>query len=150
MCYKQTTTTRLLQLKCSIFLPNKYFELKNSWCAKPELLAINGVATFVMPFSISLNATHTHIKQMHICIHRHTHTHAQTHPHTSYRRKHTHAHTHTHTHTHTHNMCYVCVCACVCTWQSTRDFAYIAPRSTFSGFKSLRSRCHHPYIWQHV
>ena len=45
-------------------------------------------------------------------------------------------------------------------WQSTtpaghdsspsRDFAYIAPRSTFSGFKTLWSRCHHPYIWQHV
>ena len=41
---------------------------------KLKLLASNGVATFVMPFSIALNARHTHIKQTHTCIHRHTHT----------------------------------------------------------------------------
>ena len=41
---------------------------------KLELLDSNGVATFVTPFSITLNARHTHIKQMHTCIHRHTHT----------------------------------------------------------------------------
>ena len=37
-----------------IIKQTKYFELKNSWGA-------NG-ATFVMPFSITLNARHTHIK----------------------------------------------------------------------------------------
>ena len=43
------------------FSPNKYFELKKT-CGAPmghpklELLASNGVATFVMPFSITLNA----------------------------------------------------------------------------------------------
>ena len=66
---------------------------------KLELLASNGMATFVMPFSITLNARHTHIKQTHTCIHRHTHTH------------HTDTNINTHTHTsHTHNMCCVCVC----------------------------------------
>ena len=44
---------------------------------KLELLASNGMATLVMPFSITLNARHTHIKQTHTCIHRHTHTHAR-------------------------------------------------------------------------
>ena len=44
---------------------NKYFELKKTRGApmghpKPELLACDGVATFVMPFSITLNATHNH------------------------------------------------------------------------------------------
>ena len=92
---------------------------------KLELLASNGVATFVMTFSITLNARHTHIKQTHTCIHRDICAHAQTHPHTSYRRKHTHTHitqththtshrhTHTHTQTHTHNTCCGCVCMCV-------------------------------------
>ena len=72
---------------------------------KLELLASNRVANFVMPFSITLNARHTHIKQMHTCIHRHTHAHAQTHPRTS-TDKPTHIiqmQTHTHTsHRHTH------------------------------------------------
>ena len=31
---------------------------------KLELLASNGVATFVMSFSITLNARHTHIKHI--------------------------------------------------------------------------------------
>ena len=61
---------------------NKYFELKKTCGPKLELLASNGVATFVMPFSITLNARYTHIKQTHTCIHRHTHAHAQTHTHT--------------------------------------------------------------------
>ena len=119
---------------------------------KLELLASNGVATSVMPFSITLNARHTHIKQTHTCIYRHTHAHAQTHPHTSYRHKHTHTHhtdththqtdTHTHTHhtdTHTHNMCCVCVCvrACVCTWQSTNLYM-ITP---CNGQHSLEPQC---------
>ena len=92
---------------------------------KLKTLASNGVATFVMPFSITLNPRHTHIKQTHTCIHRQTHTHAQTHPHT-YRCKHTHIthitqtrtdthiHTshHTDTHTHTRVVCMrVHVCA---------------------------------------
>ena len=73
---------------------------------KLELLTSNGVATFVMPFSITLNARH--IKRMHTCIHRHTHAHVQTHTRTctdtsthiiqtqSYTRTHT-SHRHTHT-----------------------------------------------------
>ena len=102
---------------------NKYFELKKTRRApmgrpKLELLASNGVATFVMPFSITLNARHTHIKQTHTCIHRRTRTDTPTH--IIQTNTHTHTHTH-HTDTHTHNMCCVCVCvcACVCTWQST-------------------------------
>ena len=70
---------------------------------KLELLASNGVDTFVMSFSITLNARHTHIKQTHTDIshtHRHTHTH------------HTDTHSHPPTHTHTHVVC-VCVCMCV-------------------------------------
>ena len=92
------------------------FRVKNSWGAmgrpKLELLASNGVATFVMPFSITLNARHTHIKQTHTCIHRHTHAHAQTHPHIMQMQTYTHTHI---TQTHTHNMycVYVCVCMCV-------------------------------------
>ena len=78
------------------------FQVKNSWGAngapQTQTLANNGVASFVVPFSITLNPRHTHIKQTHTCIHRQTHTHAQTHPHT-YRCKHTHTRTHTHTHT---------------------------------------------------
>ena len=53
---------------------------------KLELLASNGVATFVMPFTITLNARHTHIKQ----------TQTYTHTHTSHR--------------HTHTACVVCMC----------------------------------------
>ena len=71
---------------------------------KLELLASNGVATFVMQFSITLNARHTHQTDAHM--------HTQTHPHGR-----TDTPTET-THTHTHTTCVVCVCACVCTWQS--------------------------------
>ena len=88
-------------------MSNKFYVLKQVFRVKKtrgapmgrpklELLASNGVATFVMPFSITLNARHTHIKQTHTCIHRHTHT----------------SHRHTHT-------CVVCVCVCVCTWEFT-------------------------------
>ena len=92
---------------------NKNFELKTCGVLmgrpKLEILASNGMATFAMPFSITLNARHTHIKQMHTCIHRHP-THAQTHTHIiqmqtyTHARAHTHAHhTDTHRHTHTHH-----------------------------------------------
>ena len=92
---------------------NKYFELKTRGVPmghpKLELLASNGVATFVMPFSITLNARHPHIKQTHTCIHRHAH--AQTHPHIIQMQTYTHTRI-THTDTHTHMLC-VCVCMCV-------------------------------------
>ena len=70
------------------------------------LLAMGWPGTFVMPFSITLNASHAHIKQTHTCIHRHTQTCTDTPTHI--------IQTHTHTsHRHTHNMCCVCVCMCV-------------------------------------
>ena len=82
------------------------------------LLAMGWPGTFVMPFSITLNASHAHIKQTHTCIHRHTQTCTDTH--IIQTQTYTRTHTVTHiTQTHTHNMCCVCVCVCVCTWQST-------------------------------
>ena len=111
LCHIRDVGASALNIKGS----NKYFDLNKTRGVpmghpKLELLASNVVATFVMLFSITLNARHTHIKQMHTCIHRHTHAPAHPHPHTSYRRKHTHTH-----HTDTpHNMCCVCVCVCVC------------------------------------
>ena len=90
---------------------------------KLELLASNGVATFVMPFSITLNARHTHIKQMHTCIHRHTHTHhtdADMHTHTL---THTsHRHTQTQTHTQAHTTCVVCMCVHVCAHGNPQNY----------------------------
>ena len=98
---------------------SKYFELKNLWRPKLKLLASNGVAIFVMPFSITLNARYTRQTDTHM----HTQTHTRTRTDTpTHRHRHTHTDTHTthtYTHTHTHNMCCVYVCACVCTWQST-------------------------------
>ena len=73
---------------------------------KLELLASNGVATFVMPFSITLNARHTHQTDAHM--HTQTHTHTHRHTHILYRCKHTHTH---HTHTHTQQVLRVYVCA---------------------------------------
>ena len=82
------------------------------------LLAMGWPGTFIMPFSITLNASHTHIKQTHTCIHRHTQTCTDTPTHIIQTQTYTRTHT---SHRHTHNMCCVCVCVCVCvcTWQST-------------------------------
>ena len=72
---------------------------------KLELLASNGVATFVMPFSITLNARHTNQTDAHMHTQTHTHTHRHTHTH------YTDANIHTHIiQTHTHNKCCVCMC----------------------------------------
>ena len=134
----QTTLLRYC-VSCSLFWPsvretrayvhchhfrlkNKYFELKTRGAPmgrpKLELLASNGVATFVMPFSITLDARHTHIKQTHTCIHRHTHRHTHTyhtdtnmHTHTNTHTHHTDTHRQTDTHTQTH---VVCMCVHVC------------------------------------
>ena len=75
------------------------------------LLAMGWPGTFVMPFSITLNASHTHIKQTHTCIDRHTQTCTDTPTHIIQTQTYTRTHTH---HTDTHNMCCVCVCVCVC------------------------------------
>ena len=87
---------------------NKYFELKTHGAPmrhpKLELLASNGVATFVMPFSITLNARHTHQTDAHM----HTQTHTNTPTHIIQ----TQSYTPTHTHTHTHVLC-VCLCMCM-------------------------------------
>ena len=74
---------------------------------KPEVLASNGVATFVIPFSITLNARHTHQTDAHM--HTQTHTHTDTHTHIIQMQ--------TYTHTHTHMLC-VCVCACMCVYMA--------------------------------
>ena len=139
------TNTETKVLNCtSLSYKNKYFELKSRGAPmghpKFELLGSNGVATFVMQFSITLNARHTHIKRTRTCMHRHTHTHTQTHPHITQTPTDTHTHitqTHTNTdtdtHTHTCVVCVcvcacvrvcvrVCVCACVCQWQSTKSY----------------------------
>ena len=98
------------------FQLNKYFELKTRGAPmgrpKLELLASNGwPGTFVMPFSITLNATHAHIKQTHTCIHRHTQTRTDTPTHIIQTQTYTRTHTH---HTDIHTTCVVCVCVCVC------------------------------------
>ena len=112
---------------CNLHFSNiikyKYFELKKlvgrQWGAPNSnyLLAMGWPGTFVMPFSITLNASHTHIKQTHTCIHRHTQTCTDTPTHIIQTQTYTRTHTH-HTDTHTCIVC-VCVCVCVCTWQST-------------------------------
>ena len=71
------------------------------------LLAMGWPGTFVMPFSITVNASHAHIKQTHTCIHRHTQTCTDTPTHI--------IQTQTYTRTHTQHV----LCVCVCTWQST-------------------------------
>ena len=92
---------------------NKYFKLKNSWGAPNSnyLLAIGWLRTFVMPFSITLNASHAHIKQTHTCIHRHTQTRTDTPTYIIQTQTYTCTHTH---HTDTHTTCAVCVCVYVC------------------------------------
>ena len=75
------------------------------------LLAMGWPGTFVMPFSITLNASHTHIKQTHTCIHRHTQTCTDTPTHIIQAQTYTRTHTH---HTDTHTTCIVCVCVYVC------------------------------------
>ena len=80
------------------------------------LLAMGWPGTFAMPFSITLNASHAHIKQTHTCIHGHTQTRTDTPTHIIQMQTYTRTHIH---HTDTHTTCVVCVCVCVCTWQST-------------------------------
>ena len=75
------------------------------------LLAVGWPGTFVMPFSITLNASHAHIKQTHTCIHRHTQTCTDTLTHIIQTQTYTRTHTH---HTDTHTTCVACVCVCVC------------------------------------
>ena len=74
------------------------------------LLAIGWPGTFVVPFSITINASHAHIKQTHM----HTQTHTDTHRHIHTRtdtpthiiQTQTYTRTHTH-HTDTHTTCVV-------------------------------------------
>ena len=78
------------------------------------LLAMGWPGTFVMPFSITLNASHAHIKQTHTCIHRHTLTCTDTPTHIIQTQTYTCTHTVTHiTQTHTQHVLCVCVCMCV-------------------------------------
>ena len=85
------------------------------------LLAMGWPGTFVMPFSITLNASHAHIKQTHTCIHRHTQTCTDTPTHIIQTQTYTRTHTH---HTDTHTTCVVCVCVYVCAHGNPQTYTW--------------------------